>query len=180
MESEKRPTSFWQTLPGILTAIAAILTAVTGLVVALHESGLFASTRATPDTTTVQAASATHADSQPAAAGSVPWSRMKAVLTPTDGAPIELDAPTLSNCISVSHTIDLDNGASIAFESMRRLEILSANAPTVSNSQARVRVTLRDGKVLEGSMSGNCDIFGYSGDIRYSKYPNKIRRIDFR
>jgi hypothetical protein len=33
---ETKPTSWWQTLPGILTAIAAVITALTGLIVALN------------------------------------------------------------------------------------------------------------------------------------------------
>src|SRR5436189_4804110 len=33
--------SWWQTLPGILTAIAGTITAITGLIVALHQAGLF-------------------------------------------------------------------------------------------------------------------------------------------
>ncbi len=35
--------SWWQTLPGILTAVAAILTASTGLIVALNQAGVFSS-----------------------------------------------------------------------------------------------------------------------------------------
>jgi hypothetical protein len=38
MSEEK---SFWKTLPGIITGIAAIITAITGLVVALNGTGLF-------------------------------------------------------------------------------------------------------------------------------------------
>ena len=34
------PTSWWQTLPGILTAMAATITAITGLVAALTQTGL--------------------------------------------------------------------------------------------------------------------------------------------
>ena len=39
----ERPQSkgWWQTIPGILTATAAIITAVTGLIVALHQVGIF-------------------------------------------------------------------------------------------------------------------------------------------
>ncbi|MBL8190197.1 MAG: hypothetical protein JNK38_19430 [Acidobacteria bacterium] len=33
--------SWWQTLPGILTAVAAIITATTGLIVALNNAGVF-------------------------------------------------------------------------------------------------------------------------------------------
>jgi hypothetical protein len=39
-ESEKSERSWWQTLPGILTAIAGIITAITGLIVALYQQGL--------------------------------------------------------------------------------------------------------------------------------------------
>lgn len=33
--------SFWGTLPGILTAVAAVLTAAAGLIAALHGAGVF-------------------------------------------------------------------------------------------------------------------------------------------
>lgn len=41
MGDEPKSKGWWQTLPGILTAIAAIITAVTGLIVALHQAGIF-------------------------------------------------------------------------------------------------------------------------------------------
>lgn len=36
-----KPQSWWQTLPGILTAVATIITAATGLIVALNQAGVF-------------------------------------------------------------------------------------------------------------------------------------------
>src|SRR5215469_5515424 len=33
--------SWWQTLPGVLTAVAALVTAITGLLVAVHQTGWF-------------------------------------------------------------------------------------------------------------------------------------------
>ena len=39
-EDAGRPKSWWQTLPGVLTAATGLLTAVAGLIVALHQSGL--------------------------------------------------------------------------------------------------------------------------------------------
>ncbi len=39
-ESEKSRVSWWQTVPGILTAIAGLISAVAGLLVALHQVGL--------------------------------------------------------------------------------------------------------------------------------------------
>jgi hypothetical protein len=41
MESEgRRPTSWWQTLPGVVTAVAGLLTALGGLLLALNQVGL--------------------------------------------------------------------------------------------------------------------------------------------
>lgn len=47
--------SWWQTLPGILTAVAAIITASTGLILALNQAGVFSdeSKSASPDSTPV-------------------------------------------------------------------------------------------------------------------------------
>lgn len=39
-EGDKGKTSWWQTVPGILTATAAIITAVAGLIVTLHQAGM--------------------------------------------------------------------------------------------------------------------------------------------
>ena len=41
MEDKSSSTTWWQTLPGILTAVAALLTAVGGLILAFHQAGLF-------------------------------------------------------------------------------------------------------------------------------------------
>jgi hypothetical protein len=184
MTSEQRPTGFWQTLPGILTAIGAVLTAVTGLLVALHQIGVLKSRPSQADVAVVRQAGGARIDgrrdSQPVVAGAPAWSQTKAVLTLIDGDPIELDAPTLSNCISVAHDIDLESGAAIEFQSMRRMEIISANPPTAPNARAQVRITLRDDSVLEGNMPANCDIFGYRGEVRFAKFPNQIQRIDFK
>jgi hypothetical protein len=58
-ETESSTSSWWQTLPGALTAIAATITAITGLVVALHQANIFptSKTSPTPSKTTVQSPS---------------------------------------------------------------------------------------------------------------------------
>lgn len=41
MNERLRSKGWWQTVPGVLTATASIITAVTGLIVALHQAGIF-------------------------------------------------------------------------------------------------------------------------------------------
>jgi hypothetical protein len=40
MGERSEPGSWWRTAPGVLTAIAALLTAITGLIAGLHKAGL--------------------------------------------------------------------------------------------------------------------------------------------
>lgn len=58
-DSETPQGSWWRTLPGLLTAIAGILTAFTGLIVGLHQAGLLHSGGGHP--TTDQAVAEEHA-----------------------------------------------------------------------------------------------------------------------
>jgi hypothetical protein len=64
---------------------------------------------------------------------------------------------------------------------MKSVEVLGANDPYAPNSLATVRITLRDGKVVEGKTTAGCDLFGSSGENRSAPlYYNKLSRIDFR
>jgi hypothetical protein len=40
--AESKSSNWWQTMPGVLTALAGIITAMAGLIAALHQAGLFA------------------------------------------------------------------------------------------------------------------------------------------
>lgn len=42
-DAPSKPQSWWQTLPGLLTAVAGIITATAGLIVALNQAGVFSS-----------------------------------------------------------------------------------------------------------------------------------------
>ncbi|MFC0668528.1 hypothetical protein ACFSKY_13535 [Azotobacter chroococcum] len=39
MSEQKTGTSWWQTLPGVLTGIAAVITAVGGMIAVIYQSG---------------------------------------------------------------------------------------------------------------------------------------------
>jgi hypothetical protein len=73
MSGDPQPESkgWWQTLPGLLTAGAAIITALTGLLVALHQTGLFNHTAPAQTQSSSQSAGASPASTQ-AAGGATP------------------------------------------------------------------------------------------------------------
>ncbi|HYB44051.1 MAG TPA: hypothetical protein VEL75_19885, partial [Candidatus Methylomirabilis sp.] len=55
-DGAKSNGSWWRTLPGVLTAAAATITALAGLLVALHQSGLIGGgAQQSPPPSTVQA-----------------------------------------------------------------------------------------------------------------------------
>ncbi|MEW9898120.1 hypothetical protein ABWL39_05765 [Chitinivorax sp. PXF-14] len=54
MADDPKQTSFWQTLPGILTAVGGIITAVSVLVATLNHAGLLGDSTAKPRTEAVQ------------------------------------------------------------------------------------------------------------------------------
>lgn len=78
MAEEPKTQSWWQTLPGIFTAMAGIITAIAGLVVALYQAGFFQHNRpetipaaSAPLTTTSSShAEAAGTDAQPASRAS--------------------------------------------------------------------------------------------------------------
>ncbi|MDV8146124.1 hypothetical protein [Arthrobacter sp. B10-11] len=72
--ADEKPTSWWATLPGLLTAAAAVITAVTGLLLGLGQLGLFDAGR--------PAASTASASSTPAGAAQ-PGSTVRATGVPS-------------------------------------------------------------------------------------------------
>lgn len=55
MAPDPRPLSWWQTVPGILTGLAAFMTAATGLILALNQIGFFDSSSSPDGTASVAA-----------------------------------------------------------------------------------------------------------------------------
>jgi len=67
-DAPSKSQSWWQTLPGILTAVAGFITATTGLILALHQVGVFSreSKSASPGPTQTAVSSASTPGSAPA------------------------------------------------------------------------------------------------------------------
>ena len=183
-EEKKSDGSWWRTVPGILTAAAGTITAVTGLIVALQQSGLFGSGNKSPQQPKVEsrADASTHAaaasQGQPAqakpASAPRPWSETEAVITSTDGIATAVSAESLSNCISTGKDLTLSSGQSIAFEKMRAFEF------TRDGIKPTLVITLLSGKTVQGSMSMGCDIAGTNELGRFSLPFEKVKRVEFK
>jgi hypothetical protein len=95
--SEGDKTSWWQTLPGVLTAIAGVITAVTGLIVGVYQSGLMTPSR--PETAAASASAA--GDPGPSAVASLaaPSSASPSAPSAASAAP----APSAAGQLSGPH-----------------------------------------------------------------------------
>ncbi len=190
MADNHKPQSWWQTLPGILTGAAAAITAVTGLLAILVQQGVIGGKDKSASPSRVEAPSpsgtqrisnvpasdpTTHSKDSPKT-----WAETEAIITASDGTATTIRAETLSNCISVHHALDLASGQSIAFEKMRRFDVLNADARFAANSRAAVVITLLDGRTIKDSVGADCDIFGYNDLGRFEITYQNLKRVEFR
>lgn len=203
--SEPQKPNWWQTLPGVLTALAATITALSGLAAILFQNGVFgakAEAKAgnppiTQVTTTdgpgasagVSAAAAPHrappadsvgsASSAQAGKTARPWSEAEAVLLGRDGTVTRIRASSLSNCISANHELSLDNGQSIAFEKLAGFDVVQADDHANSNAKAKLRLILANGTEISGTVEANCDLFGTNDIGRVTTYYDQLRGVRF-
>lgn len=189
MTEPQKPTSWWQTLPGVLAALAAVVTAVSGLLAVLFQNGLLggkadASAKSSMSTKADAPVAASAAPKSPATAGQStpaarPWSDAVAVMSIRDGSTTRLRASSLSNCISVGHEIDLDTGQSVPFEKIASIEVLRADDHTAPNAKASLKIELLDGTAISGTADAVCDLFGFNDTGRFSTYFDRLRSIRF-
>jgi serine/threonine-protein kinase len=192
--------SWWQTLPGILTAFAGVLTAATGLYIAVVQNRGDSPRSAPPvvanANVTRPSAGGGAAPSAPGAAadekaslpppksqgrGATPkaWAETDALLTMTDGSETTVRAESLANCISVSHSIALSTGQDIPFERMRALDVVRSDATGTPNARATIDVTLLDGRTVKGMIDAGCGWFGYNDMGRFDFNVDRLRRVAF-
>lgn len=203
--SEPQKPNWWQTLPGVLTALAATITALSGLAAILFQNGVFgakaeakAGNPPIPQVTTTDgpgasagasAAAAPHRVPPADSAGSAPsaqatktarpWSEAEAVLLGRDGTVTRIRASSLSNCISANHELSLDNGQSIAFEKLAGFDVVQADDHANSNAKAKLRLILANGTEISGTVEANCDLFGTNDIGRVTTYYDQLRGVRF-
>jgi hypothetical protein len=189
MPKESESTSWWQTLPGVLTAIAALITAVAGLLAVLLQTGVLHRRGDPPpggqlDTLTYIASP--RGDSGPstvaggAATAPKSWQDADAVLTGVDGTTTVLRAPSFRYCISMGLSMALNGSQEIYFEQMRSMDVLRADPVGAPGGTAAVKITLVNGRTLEGRVDAVCGLFGYNDVGRYDVAIQSLKRIEFR
>jgi len=113
-DPQSESKGWWQTLPGLLTAAAAVLTAGTGLLVAVHQTGLFS--RSAP--------AQTQGPSQSAGGGAQP-------IASSSGAP-----PSSSRPVSLPQITEVKSGQTV-------YKLLSASVDPYSLDKVSVHLTVR-------------------------------------
>lgn len=194
MDEPQHTTSWWQTLPGVLTALAGVITAVSGLVALLYQNGVLGhkGDAATATQASAGASVSTPTPSHtppkalpeatpvpPAQPVQKPWSEATAVVVGRDGGETRLRAESFSNCISVGHDLTLTSGQSVPFERMARFEVQRADDHTSPNPKAHLLITLLDGTAVPGVVEANCDLFGHNDLGRFTTYFDQIRMVRF-
>jgi hypothetical protein len=184
MADETTPKRWWQGLTGIVTAVAALLTAVGGMLAILFQYGVLGGAEedavgsgSGPSTSTGSTAEPGPVTSGPAGK---PWSEVAAVFTATDGSQTTVRAATVRYCIGAGAGLGLSTGQDVAFEKMRSVVVTRSDELFTPDGEAEVVITLVAGQQLRGGIGSNCDLFGSNDAGRFSLYPQKLKRIDFK
>jgi hypothetical protein len=189
MADDARAPRWWQTLPGLVTAVATLVTAAGGLLVILAQTGMIGGTipAAAPEKTprsTADVAGGGPAnpasrgdDSSPQrqAAGLKPWGQSEVVVTRRDGQTMTVRAETFSNCLTGRQKLALASGQEVAFGLMRSIDVVESDPVS-----AAVVITLHDGRALADRTAANCDLFGFNTLGRASVLFKDVKRVDFR
>lgn len=189
-ETEK---SFWHTAPGVITAVATLVTALGGVLAILVQNDIIGG--ADPGESQVAAAppeggnaaplvpdesAAGPSEASPATLETTPatsWAGSAAVLMRRDGTRATVKAATVGLACSVG-TVEFKNGQRLSMEQVGSIQF---DAVYTENASADGVVTLLDGRTLtEPIHTWNCPVSGANELGPLSIPLTDIKRIDFR
>lgn len=188
--NEPMGRSWWSTVPGVITALAGLVTAVGGFLVVLSQLG-FWKDRPTPAAGSAGSAATVSAAQAPTPAATDRLAALPATpgdgqaATPPSARPLEgrpykavvVTAEDRSritlrpNAEIAGKTLPLENGLSIDLEKVASIEMLPPG-------DGSVRVILIDGQVLE-ARAQNITISGSTELGPYLSLLRQLRRIEF-
>ena len=156
--------NFWTTVPGILTGVAALITAITGLIVVLSRNDSSGSPPADGGRTAaaVKAAREPAAPPTPATAGDAPLARATraealVTITARNGQTTTVFAGSFQHR-QTSRQLYLQSGQQVPFDRIKSIEF-TRHEP----DRALVTITLIDGGVHEDAVNAGLYPYGFSG-----------------
>ncbi|HSV69274.1 MAG TPA: hypothetical protein VLI72_04120 [Methylibium sp.] len=174
--------NWWTTVPGLLTALAAIITAVGGLVAALSQAGMFGGKSGEPAATAAPLPAAVEASTAPeptpaapaaapiappVVAAAAPAALKVVRVTTKDGSVVDL-RPTAT---ILGSTIPLQSGQEVPFEHIERIDITQPWDGTL-------KLALVGGRSMEAT-APNLPLSGSTELGNYLKMMSDIRRVEF-
>ena len=99
------------------------------------------------------------------------------LITASDGTATPVYADSFGQALNRTE-LGLQSGQSVPFGKMKAIDVV-----TLSENHARVRITLQDGRVVEGSIGADSSIFNFIGENdlgRFELPASKVKRIEFR
>ena len=166
MTGEPHRPSFWTTAPGILTGIAAVITAVTGLMIGLSQQRSAGSS----DVRSESAKAAT------VRAGGAPTKESTVAITAKDGQITSVYADSLRHR-QTGRELHLLSGQSISFDRIRAIEVTR-----LLSDQADIDITLVDGALHKGSIPAGLSPHAFTGTSDLGNFEirvDKLARIVF-
>jgi hypothetical protein len=171
--------NFWTTLPGLLTGLAALLTAVTGFLVVMHprdvaggkEPAVVAGPVASG--TGAPTAGGGTAHSSAAASPAKQGQKPTVLVTGKDGTESRVFLNSFRDSYS-GEAIQLKNGQSIRFDKIRSVDFLETH-----DYEQDVRVTLTDGRALDGAIMSGEQLTGDTDIGPFSISVKSLKRILF-
>ena len=173
MAEPDKKQNFWMTLPGVLTGVAALLTAATGLLVVLYPHGFAGSKDGRPAAVSPQdstgAAPNGVGETSTHASAVAKQQKPTVLVVGKDGTETRVFLNSFRDSYS-GEAIQLKNGQSIPFDKIRSIDFLQTN-----DYEQDVKVTLTDGRALEGTimsgeqMTGDTDIGPFSISVKSLK-----------
>lgn len=178
--------SWWSTLPGILTATAAVLTATSGLLAILAQNGVLGEkgksfiSGPAPSASSIAAAPApAPSTAAPRGPTAVPDEKLSAkpfsgaLVTMSDGSQVKLRDDIREWCSGAS--LKSVHGQTIGMDLMKRFDVVDWAS---GSSKGVVKIVLNNGQVLNEKIDacgfrGRNDLGNFVGDF------DKIRSVEF-
>lgn len=191
MPEEQNKPNFWTTLPGILTGVAAVVTAIGGLILALHPSGSHASPQDKPAAQTEPAPANPEMSAKPlpppATSGPNPNPQEQqqgpqqepqqekhkgiAVITESNGQTLTVDADSLVWAPTITPgELPLKSGQSLSLSKIKAIDVVA-----VDNVTTTVQVTLTNGQTLKDTLDGGTADLGTAFQGRNDNGPVRVR-----